>query len=264
MVVEPRFGRRWYEWSVRAQAPLPSTPLVGSALALDGLTLGPGDVHVWSESLAEAPTDASEVLDPEELDRAERFRFARDRSRFVAHHAFTRRVLGRILGIAPADVAFRAGPKGKPELDPALGLSFNTSRSGGLSLVTVARARVGIDVERLRPIDDALQLADGHFTPRERETLLAAPQARRDEAFLALWTRKEAVVKAFGLGLSAPLDAFDVVGASGISPAIWRGHLGSEPFVVTQLDVRPGWVAAVAVVGTTMSVRRMDAAPVSR
>jgi 4'-phosphopantetheinyl transferase len=212
---------------------------------------------------ADDPSHSLPLLDEEERERAARFRFERDRDRFVTHHAHTRRVLARYLGVAPAAVVFEVGPNGKPGLDATSGIAFNTSRSGGLSVVAVSRGHVGIDVERVRPIDDALPLADGLFTKAERRSLGGTPSSARDPAFLALWTRKEAVVKAFGSGLSAPLDSFDVVASDGTQEP-WQGQLGSEPFVVDQLDAPPGWVAAVAVPGTRLTIRPMHALERSR
>jgi 4'-phosphopantetheinyl transferase len=162
--------------------------------------------------------------------------------------------------VAPAAVEIRATSSGKPEIDPAYGIMFNTSRSGPLSLVAVAREPVGVDVEQLRPLDDAVEMAEVHFAEKERQLMSTVPSASRDETFLALWTRKEAVVKAFGVGLAVPLDSFEVAAAAGAPAGAWHAHLDSAPFVVEQLDAPSGWVAAVSVVGTRLTVRRMDSA----
>ncbi len=220
------------------------------------------EVHVWSSPLhgEDAPAEALALLDDPERARAERFRMERDRARFISHHAFTRRVLARYLGVAPTDIDIRAAAHGKPEIDPGYGVMFNTSRSGGLSLVAVARRHVGVDVERVRTLDDVLQLADGLFSDKERQFLRTVPRAFRNEAFLALWTRKESVVKTFGMGLSVPLDSFEVGDKTAGPDGPWRGQLGRAPFVVEQLDVPSGWVAAVSVAGTRLSIRQMDPA----
>jgi 4'-phosphopantetheinyl transferase len=166
--------------------------------------------------------------------------------------------------MTPAEVTFQISSRGKPSVDSACGISFNTSRSGGLSVIAVARSGVGVgvDVEVLRPMDDALEVADGLFTVRERQLLRAVPYEARAAAFLALWTRKESVVKAFGMGLSLALDAFDVSGVGADGVPRWHGRLGSWPFVVAQVDAPSGWVAAATIAGGRISLRRMEAATV--
>jgi 4'-phosphopantetheinyl transferase len=134
------------------------------------------------------------------------------------------------------------------------------SHARELCVIAVSREpSVGVDIECLRPLDDALELAEGLFTKRERRFIQAVPPASRDEAFLALWTRKEAVVKAFGLGLSQPLDTFDVSTASDADGTLWQGQVGSARFIVARLHPPSGWVGAVCVVGAGLSVTSMDA-----
>jgi 4'-phosphopantetheinyl transferase len=224
--------------------------------------LRPQEVHLWARSLVavEGMTDELALLDDTERSRAARFRAERDRIRFVAHHAFVRRVLARYLDMTAAAIAIRAGSHGKPEIHDSQGLSFNASRSGDLGVVAVATRPVGVDIERLRPIDDALELAEGLFGVRERHDLRAIASGSRSQAFLELWTRKEAVVKAFGTGLSQPLDAFDLSDTARVESGRWQGQLGTEPFVVVRLDTPPSWLGAVSVIGEHLSVRHMDAA----
>lgn len=255
---------RWYESEVIEQAQRHDWPPTSQSLIADPphhTEIAAGDVHVWWSSPAPARAVVAdfELLDTAERERADRFRMERDRARYVAQHAFVRRVLAPYLGLAPEAAAIEAAANGKPAVDAAFEIEFNASRSGGLSVVAVGRrgAGIGVDVEQVRPIDDALQLAHGHFSSAERQYLGTVPDSVRDEAFLALWTRKEAVVKAFGLGLSVPLDSFEVTTAS--SPhSMLTGRLGSEPFVVRSMDAPSGWVAAVSVTAAQVTVRRMD------
>jgi 4'-phosphopantetheinyl transferase len=220
-----------------------------------------GEVHVWSmPSGTGDDAIALALLDDSERARANRFRAARDRHWYVSHHAFVRRVLGRYLGVAPSALMMRVGTHGKPELAPDQPLAFNASRSGGLSVVAVASAPVGVDIEQVRPIDDALQIADGLFADGERRRLRMLPRSARSQAFLALWTRKESVVKATGRGLSQPLDAFDVSAGKEDMDGRWHSQLGSTPLVVAQLDAPSGWLAAVSLTGRRLDVRYMDAA----
>ena len=172
-------------------------------------------IDVWRADLDVEPVLIDHMrgsLSPDERARADRFRFPRDADRFVAGRGILRDILGRYVAVAPAALAFRYGPQGKPELEtPAgTGVGFNVSHAGGVLLVAVGlRRSIGIDVERDRPGLD-LELAARYFSPGELAVLRGLPDARRRRAFLDCWTRKEAYIKARGQGLSLPLDSFDV------------------------------------------------------
>jgi 4'-phosphopantetheinyl transferase len=221
------------------------------------------EVHVWSK-----PVDATEdlvgsleLLDDAERVQAGRFRFERDRMRFVLRRAFARRVLARHLDVHPAAVGIRTSLLGRPELDPPCDLSFNTSHSDGMAVVAVAQGqRVGIDIERVREIEGALDIAEGLFAAPEVEWLRSVSPRSCSRAFLALWTRKEAVVKALGGGLSIPLDGFTVL--ANANRGIGRpGDLpGSLPLLLRDLSEPQGYVGSIALVSPQLTVHHMDAA----
>ena len=148
------------------------------------------------------------LLDVEEQARAARFRFDAHRRRFIVRRGRAREWLSEITGRAPETLQFSTGPHGKPELPG--GPCFSLSHSGETMMMAVSDAEVGCDIEREDAVLDWRPLAEGFFAPGEVAALsaLPAPEARR--AFFACWARKEAFVKALGLGLSYPLDAFEV------------------------------------------------------
>lgn len=194
------------------------------------------------------------LLSPKERDRADKFLRPADRARHTASHAALRLVLARALGLDPGEIAFAAGPAGKPELaGPAGGLrAFNLSHSGAHALVGLARgAEIGVDVEAIRPLPDALRIARAHFSPDEAAALAAIAPTDIERAFFGLWTRKEAVVKALGAGLSLPLDRFSVT----VPPAAPR---------LSRMDGPGGWTLADVETGpgtaATVAVRAFDAA----
>jgi 4'-phosphopantetheinyl transferase len=195
--------------------------------APDGLSLPEAELHVWRVDLDSLPAEPFLAdLAPEEA--ARRFRRPGDRDRFVAAHGALRRILSRYCGIAPAAVRFRRSARGKPYLEPESGIRFNLSDSGGLALVAVARCcEVGVDVERIRQISDALQIARRVLPPGEADALEALPPEERAERFFRYWTRFEARLKAAGRGL-------------GDKPA----EAGDWP--VTDLEAGAGYMAAVA------------------
>ncbi len=167
------------------------------------------------------------VLDPAERARADRFRRPADRETYVAAHGLTRVALGRLLDTAPA--ALRFAPRtaqGKPGLvgGPA-DLDFNLSHTDGLVACALARgALVGVDVEReQRRIED--DIAGRMYAPDELAWLDRQPGGRSGPGMLALWTMKEAYIKALGLGLSLETTSFSV----GVDPAVLARDGGSLP-----------------------------------
>ena len=160
------------------------------------------------------------LLSQDERARAERFHFARDRSRFILGRAALRQVLAARTGEAPERLRFIYGDRGKPSLAES-GLAFNASGSQGLVAVAVAeRGALGVDVERPRPNADWPAIARRFFAPLEQEELFALPEAHQEEGFLRLWTLKEAVIKFTGRGLGQGLESFAVSLADGSGPRV--------------------------------------------
>jgi 4'-phosphopantetheinyl transferase len=170
------------------------------------------DTHVWAASLLAPPGDLDKfaaTLSPAEHLRADRFRSERDRHRFVVAHCFLRVLLGRYLDLDPSELHFSRGPCGKPVLAGApahSGLHFNLAHSEDMALLAFSRlGPVGIDLEWIRPLDDALELADRFFSPRESAELRQHPADLQPEVFFEFWTRKEAWLKATGEGIASSL-----------------------------------------------------------
>lgn len=171
---------------------------------------------IWHVDLANViVAHAAETRGLSEGERARAARFLRveDRNRFIFSHLALRRILAGYLARPPEALRFRRAPGGKPDLDgPDRGrLHFNLSHSGSHALIGIARdVAIGVDVEEARPIGDPMAIARAHFHPGEVADLEGLPKPLRDAAFLACWTRKEAVVKALGTGLALPLSDFRV------------------------------------------------------
>lgn len=153
----------------------------------------------------------AQVLSEEERARAQNLRFPVDRQRFVAAHVALRQALCAYTGLAPDALTLAIGAFGKPSLAGHPRTQFSLSHSQGLALIAIGgRGPLGADVELLRPMPDADDLAAAHFTRREQEALAALPADERDRAFLTCWTRKEACLKAIGVGLLVSPQSFDV------------------------------------------------------
>lgn len=178
--------------------------------------LGEADVQVWLASLI-LPQPVMQALaatlTDDERQRAGRFHFERDRQRFIAARGMLRQLLGACTAIPDADIRFSVGAYGKPFIasPAAQGVEFSLSHSGDLALIAVARGRaVGADIEMIRDMPDYRNLARNNFATVETASLLALPADRHLDGFFACWTRKEAYVKALGLGLSLDLASFAV------------------------------------------------------
>lgn len=172
----------------------------------------PVGVAVWRVNLDQYPCAAeATVLSADERRRAARLLLDDDRRRFVAAHLALRHVLGHALDREPAALSFAAGAHGKPRLLEARGLEFNLSHSAHECLIGISDGRpIGVDVEIDQPVLDAAALARRHFTPGEYEQWERAAAGRRSGVFLQGWTRKEACLKALGVGLSAPPRSLEV------------------------------------------------------
>ncbi len=169
-------------------------------------------IEVWRVDLSNAnQIDALwPLLDSEEQARAKRFHFDHDRRRFVLAHGALRTILGWFCQCPAADLHFVYSAHGKPALTPHCALAFNLSHSADLALCAITTAgEVGVDVECHRAVD-ATALAQRFFSSSEANRLAQLGGTALQAAFFACWTRKEAYIKAKGLGLSLPLDQFTV------------------------------------------------------
>ena len=176
--------------------------------------LGAHEVHLWRVSLSRPPFPLDLLwrqLQPKEVERAQRYRFERDRRRFVVARGMLRVILARYTGLNPAAIVFETEEHGKPWLPSHPELAFNASDSGDWMALGVARDRlIGVDIEMVREAVSTLAIADRFFSPREVAALRALPSEQQLPAFFRCWTRKEAFIKAIGEGLTYPLHQFDV------------------------------------------------------
>ena len=174
----------------------------------------------------EAVRASAALLSDAERQRATRLVFDRDRRRFIVARAWLRRLLAVRLGVPPESVELGYGAHGKPLLArycASSDLRFNVSHAEDAAVYAFSEGReIGIDVESVRMIPDADDIAERFFSPRENEAYLALDPSDRPLGFFNCWTRKEAFVKAFGDGLCHPLNRFDVSLAPGEPAKILR------------------------------------------
>ena len=208
------------------------------------MQLPSGEVHSWCVRLDAAPDRFAQLqatLADDERERSARFRFERDRRRFVVARGALRVLLGGYLGADPGAIRFTYNAFGKPALRPDFGtrLAFNLSHAAELGLVGVAAAAaIGVDVEDIRARPDHAAMARQFFTAAEADQLQRLPGHLQTEGFLGCWTRKEALLKARGTGLAAPVTSDE------------RG------WSVYALRPAAGYIGAVAVAGSGWRLRQ--------
>jgi len=197
---------------------------------------------------------AEKLLANPERERASRFVFDCDRHRFIVARSRLRELLGVRLGIRPESVELVYGDRGKPALARQFAdsdLHFNVSHSGDVAVYAFSPGReIGVDVEAVRAIRDADDIAARFFSRRENEAYRALDPCDKALGFFNCWTRKEAFIKALGDGLYHPLDSFDVSLAPGDPAKILcveeapGAHCGWH---MEAFSPAPGLVAAVVV-----------------
>ncbi len=204
------------------------------------------------------PGDDLTVLSADERTRAARFVRARDRRRFARCRASLRQILGECLGRDPASLAFAAGGHGKPLLAPEPGgtthaTRFNVSHSAGLALIAVGQDHeLGVDLERIRPITEMDRIIENYFTPDEFASFRALTETQRAMTFARGWTRKEAIMKARGVGLAGlSSGAATGFGEGSLMPRFTPSGM-VVGFAIWEAAVAPGFVAALAVEAATM------------
>ncbi len=211
------------------------------------------EVHVWRASLDQQPAaDYAGLLSSDEQTKAERFRFERERRRFIVGRGTLQIILGRYLNSPPENLVFEYGAHGKPGL-LQMELCFNLSHSEGIMLLAVTEKRaVGIDLESIRTDLDPGNLAEQFFSPTERAELEALPSNRKLASFFSGWTRKEAYLKARGDGMTYPWDQFSVSMDCGQPAQLLQ--VKDDPSELTRWSLRtltpaPGYTGALVVEG---------------
>jgi 4'-phosphopantetheinyl transferase len=220
--------------------------------------LSDGEIAVWRVEVARADDldRLLELLPEDERARAGRLRSAAARQRYVTGRAAARTVLGRALGMPPAELRLtrrcgRCGRTGhgKPSLARAGEIDFSLAHSGRMALVAVGRGRrVGVDVERVRQRMDVLAIARYALSPAEARAVAALPPCRRRAAFFRCWTRKEAYLKARAEGLPGRLRSWSVplVPLGAVAPDVPGEPDEALRWTIRSLPLSGGYAGAVA------------------
>ena len=222
--------------------------------------LGEDEVHVRIASLDWPKSEMKHfenILAEDEINRANRFHFKKDRERFVAGRGLLRMILSSYVGLPPGEIIFTYGSRGKPGLARQEGrrsIEFNLAHSGGTAIYAITRDRaVGVDIEAFQPDFPTEDVARNFFSLAELGALRSLPKDMQSVAFFKCWTRKEAFIKALGDGLSCPLSDFDVSLTPGEAAKLL--HVGWAPeeisrWCIEDINAIAGCAAAVIFSGS--------------
>lgn len=212
-----------------------------------------GVLEVWW--IAPANVESERILSSDERAQANKFATRHLRQGFVDAHVGLRRVLAEYSGENAAALMFSKGAYGKPELLGRPDISFNLSHSGEYAVCVVADGMaVGVDIEHMKPLDDVAALALQVFSDSERYLLSNLGADEGLLLFYDLWVRKEAVIKALGLGFSYP--AKEVVFSSlDLSPRMLDVP-GHGQWWVSSMHAPEGYAAACSCRGPFSVVSR--------
>jgi 4'-phosphopantetheinyl transferase len=198
------------------------------------------EVHIWAVDLDSwklPRNEAEQMLPKSERDKSEHFRFEIHRTRYIKGHYMLRTLLGRYLGVDFYDQEFHANLYGKPSLKNGKDTNpiyFNLSNSENICVCAFTHdGDVGVDVEKIHDLSDMGSIVERFFSPLEKKKFRSLPEHSRKKSFFKYWTRKEALLKAMGMGLSFPLNKVDVLS---------KQEESSEVFIKTnELDAETEW-----------------------
>ncbi len=220
-------------------------------------------LHVWTWNLDVDRRRLSryeEVLSADEWRRVGRHASHLPARRFIVRRGMLRRIIGRYVDQQPQNVRFVYNPHGKPFLAPELAadLQFNLSDSGELAALAICLQQpVGIDIEQLRtpPVADGLKSYS--LTPRELEHFERAAEPERSLRFLRAWTRREAIVKAEGVGLQLLTGQLELEELADHQEPAWEegGVHCKRGFHLYRLALPDGYVGSLATRQKLLDIR---------
>jgi 4'-phosphopantetheinyl transferase len=227
-----------------------------------------GEAHVWCASLDDAAypkEEYEELLTDKECDRAARFLRKRDGDRYILGLGILKTLIMDYMGVGPDRLQFSYGPYGKPILDAGLGadrLCFNMAESEGYALFAFAKGtEIGIDIEQIREIPEMDQIVGLFFSEAEQAAFASLLPQEKKRAFFDGWTRKEAFIKAFGVGLFMPLNKFAISLTPGNPVSLLyldKGLVSLGQWTVRDVSTLPGFSAALAVKGSQCTILSRD------
>lgn len=191
----------------------------------DKLNLKQDQAQIWYfdlDQIVDKINLFTSIMSPDELKRADKFHFEIDKNRYVCARGILRTLIFCQSGIKPSFIKYHLTQYGKPELEKDLNkssLKFNLSHSKNCLCIGITYdIEIGVDIEFIDPIPELTDLAKTYLSPKEYEHIIKLPEQHRYRDFYLLWTKKEAITKALGQGLSIPLRDIEISQINGDNP----------------------------------------------
>ena len=205
------------------------------------------DVHLWgiNRNVYNEQKNYSEYfLDEDEQNRTQRFRFSKNHDLFVIGRYYTKIMLAYYTMSHPESIKIIPDSFGKPTSER--NLFFNISHSGDQLLVGFSKSKIGVDIERNDPAVDIEKVGKSHFSEVELQEMMSYTRDERTEAFFEIWTKKEALIKGIGKGLSIPLQDFNVTKRNG--KVFWKFPADNKygNWYVHNIETKQGFKSAFA------------------
>lgn len=236
--------------------------------------MGAGDVDLWRIDLGKDSASLSsefDLLSAEEKTRANKFVFPKDRVNFITGRAALRKIIGGYLQVSPDEVEISARHYGKPFVSTeSCGLQFNVSHSHEVAVIAISRGReVGVDLEFVDQSFDVRGVAPSVFSTEEVSRINSLAADQQVGAFFTGWTRKEALLKALGDGLSTSDELQAAVSQLRHDEALFRymENGTSREWTLISFAIDEQFKAALAIEGELGTIRFLayseDHAPVN-
>ncbi|MEP7171585.1 MAG: 4'-phosphopantetheinyl transferase superfamily protein [Bacteroidota bacterium] len=179
------------------------------------------------------------TLNPDELKRANRFAFEKDRNQFISAHGTLRTILSKYLETSPTEIQFKKNKNKKPEIFfPPASIKFNISHSENKVLISVSEAETGVDIEMIKPGIEYKEFIKTYFSSNEQNKILDS--LNPNETFYKFWTRKEAVLKASGLGIIDNLKEIEICNSEN------QSDFFTENMYVSSFKIEENFFASIA------------------
>jgi len=224
--------------------------------------LSEAEVHVWVATVP-APTavaNLERILSPDEVARSERYHKLESAASFIVARAILRVLLAEYLATTPSSIRFAYSATGRPSVEyPRTDVDVSIAHSAKAILIGATRCRrLGVDIEYISPTFDFSEVVASAFGQEERMILESGKDSQRRRLFFALWTAREALAKACGAGLTAPLSELGLSLKYSVEGAVQVTHRNAEPHQCVGLTPLPSYAAAVAYTGPACVARLLS------
>ncbi len=200
-------------------------------------------------------------LSDDEINKINRFIFEKDRITHTISKGTLRYIMSGYLNLKPEEIIFNQNEYGKPFISEDQNpekIQFNLSHSGDMIIYAISKGRnIGIDIQEIKDSDSVTDIVDHYFSETEKAAFRSLPDEQKLKGFHSCWARKEAYIKALGLGLSYPLNSFSVPVTPVYTSAVIYDDSGTA-YSVTDIIISPGYTAAVAVKGSDAELQYFE------